>query len=72
MNKGQLIYEAASEAVMELRLHVRMAYPDGHPARDLDADMARAQNKAGEYALKAFKADARKVSSVRQLLRRPA
>lgn len=68
MSKEQLIYNAASEAVTRARL-IMSNLLTGDDLRRVDDVLYHAQRNAGDWAVLAHKADARKIKNVNQLLR---
>ena len=71
MNKRDLIYGAASEAVMQSRIKLRRLLRDRLNDADLDeveTELYQAMCRAGQFALNAYDCDARKIKSVPQLI----
>jgi len=71
MNKRQLIYNCASEAVMRARVKIyQMKTPAGFKD-EIDLILSSAMCDAGNFALKAVDADARRVKQIEQILPEP-
>ena len=67
MRKEQLIYEAASEAVFRARRIIASLLNESDFQR-VDDVLSTAQHSAGEWAVAAKQADARKIKSTAQLI----
>lgn len=65
--KEQLIYDAASEAVLESRIEISKLLSKEDWER-VDEVLHKAMRNAGDWAVKAHRADARMVKTARQLL----
>lgn len=69
MKKQDLIYQAASEAVMRARIEISKVLSK-QDFEKVDEHLYKAMNDAGEHAVKAYRADARRFVSGRQLFKR--
>jgi len=74
VNKKSLIYQAASEAVMRSRIELNKYLCSRLPsnqAEAVDNELSKAMHRAGEFAVRAYEADARKISALPQLFIKP-
>ena len=67
MKKADLIYQAATEAVLKARIEISKIL-DKQDFDKVDEHLHKAMNDAGSFAVKAHKADARKYKNGRQLV----
>lgn len=65
MNKEDMIYQAASEAVLNARVRIRLSTFTKDKVDDILSD---AQHLAGQYAVEAFRQDGRKVKTIHQFI----
>ena len=71
MTKEQLIYECAAEAVMRARIKLRPKAPGYFTEylEQLDTLLAETQQNVGKYAVAAYKVNARKCKSWRDVIK---